>query len=116
MPKVGDKKAKWEQRDDIRVCVQGLVHGGVAVHQGLGPVNVDQFTVTQLSTGYVLCTVKLQLDAKLIAEVFWRDCRKAMQLSTAKETLSALPRWVRPWIMECRRKGKYVDPASFKNC
>lgn len=94
--------------------VKVRAYGSLAIHRVIGSKQpTDYWTVTSLTTGLRIVTVKEEEDAARIVETLHRYGAKAFVHEVWEDMIVDLPRWIRPWIYECRKEEEFTDYRPF---
>lgn len=94
---------------------EGEVLGDFGVRVERDDKEPDLWFLESLSARQTVCRLSSQGDARAVGEVLWDECRVAFRERTKEEVLALCPGWVRPWVLECLRTGRFVDPGPFKS-
>lgn len=91
--------------------LEAQCYGGIAVH----PSTLDGklWTVTSVTTGLLVCSVKTEDEAKQIGYILWDHACLAFRCVDWEDVIGNLPKWVRPWIRACRSVLSYVDYKTY---
>lgn len=101
-------------RKERRVKVKARTRGDLGVHPALKDDGEDNWTVTHVPTGRLVCLVSTLGDAKAILHTCLKLFPTAMKQTKIKALLAELPEWAEQWLDDCREKGGYIDPAPYE--
>lgn len=103
--RVADRDGRFKQ------MVSALRYRFVAVHPCL---DGDGYTLTHVPSGLLVLNLREERAARHCGEVLMARCPNSLAgKQTAGELITALPLWVKPWVLACRDCGGYLDPKPF---
>jgi hypothetical protein len=110
-------KVKLAMLDGKFTMMNAVRHGGLIVHRLPAMTRPDcdgaNYGLSHYPTGLLILWTEEEADAKRIGQFLWGRQAGAFKEEDPKEVTKRMAGWVVPWVRECRRQRKWVDPTLF---
>lgn len=111
------EKCKVQMCDNTWQNIRVFRHGDLTVHLLPKDDRADQagakWGLSHYHTGLLILWTRQEIDAKRIGEFLWLMQKDAFREEETHRVTRKLAGWVVPWVRECRRQLKWVDPSLF---